>query len=223
MNREQSWKKSFVAIWILPLFYLSGCQDLEQPQSCRLIQRDAETQRSIERTAGVKLRRLPEAAATRLVVQKSRYRLDVYQPGNIQKTFPIALGGQPGGAKTREGDQRTPEGRYVMLPHWSSPKFGACFNISYPNRQDAQKALGEGRIEKTDHDRITQALQGGGPSPNDTALGGLILLHGSPRFKDLPLTMYNWTNGCVAMENHHLAELLKLFRKEDRPEIEIRP
>lgn len=52
--------------------------------------------------------------AQELVVRKSEFRLDVMIGDSVMKTFPIALGKNPGDKKKR-GDNRTPEGKFRIV------------------------------------------------------------------------------------------------------------
>jgi len=159
----------------------------------------------------------------RLEVVKSRYRLDVIDGEHRIKVYPIALGGAPEGGKEREGDHRTPEGDYVLMPHHSSPKFGECFYVGYPSLADAERALAAGLLDRRGWRRIADAFSQGRRPPYDTVLGGLILIHGTRDRAQQDLTRTNWTDGCIAMENEHLLELLAAFSPADRPLVRIRP
>lgn len=187
-----------------------------------LILRDPATKRAIRETSNT---RLPSDAgdSLELVVSKSRYRLDVVRDGTSLKTYPVALGDAPEGPKRVEGDERTPEGRYVLIPHHPSPTFGDCFYVCYPNTDDADRGLADGSIDRPQHARITESLATGARPPQDTGLGGLILLHGTRDRSTGLLTKYNWTDGCIAMENRDLLELLDAFEPQDRPILDIRP
>jgi murein L,D-transpeptidase YafK len=184
------------------------------------ILRDGETARAIQATATT---RLPKGAGLDLVVTKSRYRLDVRRGARLLKVFPVAFGRDPVGPKTRAGDGRTPEGRYTLVPHHASPGFGRCFYVGYPNQDDARRAREEGRIGRAVAGRIASALGRRERPPSDTPLGGLILLHGTKQ-RSLPaLTAINWTDGCIAMENADVDELLAAFAPTDRPVLTIDP
>ena len=77
-------------------------------------------------------------------------------------------------------------------------------------------------IGETVQRRIRESLARGQYPPHDTVLGGLILLHGTKQ--GVPgQTSTNWTNGCIAMDNDDLAELLALYTADDRPALVIRP
>ncbi|HEX8394587.1 MAG TPA: L,D-transpeptidase family protein, partial [Longimicrobium sp.] len=55
-----------------------------------------------------------DAVADRVVVHKQRRTLTLLRGGAVLKTYPVSLGGAPSGHKRREGDERTPEGVYVL-------------------------------------------------------------------------------------------------------------
>lgn len=50
----------------------------------------------------------------RLVVYKSKRKMEVYYGAELLKTYNIALGKNPEGHKQYEGDSRTPEGKYTI-------------------------------------------------------------------------------------------------------------
>ena len=52
--------------------------------------------------------------ADHIVVDKSDRTLTLVQHGQIIKTYKVTFGRQPTGRKEREGDDRTPEGQYVI-------------------------------------------------------------------------------------------------------------
>jgi murein L,D-transpeptidase YafK len=73
-------------------------------------------------------------------VVKSQRRLELLSQGEVVRRYTIALGGNPVGHKRFEGDQRTPEGRYVL--DWRNDK-SCCvrsLHISYPNEADVATA-----------------------------------------------------------------------------------
>ena len=78
--------------------------------------------------------------------------------GKELKSYRIALGGEPNGPKTRQGDHRTPEGSYVLDSRNANSHFYKALHISYPNSKDIA------------------AAKKSGISP-----GGDIMLHGLPK------------------------------------------
>ena len=157
-----------------------------------------------------------------LVVDKKERTISLYSRDTFVKSWPVAFGSSPRGHKTREGDSRTPEGVYYIFKY-TSPSFGRCFYIAYPNLRDAQLALDSGRITKNQFNRIKSAVSKKQKPPHDTPLGGLILLHGTKDRSQTGLTDTDWTLGCIAMENRHLLELLDAVPDGAKPRLTIRP
>lgn len=137
-----------------------------------------------------------------VLVKKSERQLLLMSGSNVVKSYPISLGEQPVGHKQREGDERTPEGQYVL--DWRNPdsRFYKSIRISYPNDQDQMRA------EKNNH------------SP-----GGDIFIHGLPNGVKLLARTFrgrNWTDGCIAVNNNdHMDEIWQLVK--DGTRITIRP
>ncbi|TIV77110.1 MAG: hypothetical protein E5V93_11175, partial [Mesorhizobium sp.] len=120
-------------------------------------------------------------------VEKSNRQLQLIGGDKILRSYSIALGGDPVGQKHREGDERTPEGRYML--DWRNPNSVAhkSIHISYPNADDmaAAKALG---VEP----------------------GGAIMIHGQPNgfgWLGRLLQTVDWTDGCIAVTNADMDEI----------------
>ncbi|MDW7761995.1 MAG: L,D-transpeptidase family protein [Acidobacteriota bacterium] len=129
----------------------------------------------------------PDMRADLVVVEKSRRRLTLYFKGEPLKTYKISLGRVPVGPKEREGDNKTPEGRYTI--DFRNPKslYYLALHISYPNQKDIQAAR-----EK-------------GVSP-----GGDIMIHGLPnRFGRLGKLhrLVDLSRGCIVVTNKEMDEL----------------
>ncbi len=82
--------------------------------------------------------------ALRIVVVKSRRTLMLMRAKLAFRTFPIALGANPKGPKTAEGDARTPEGDYRIDGFNPQSLYHRALHISYPNAQDLQAGKGGG-------------------------------------------------------------------------------
>jgi murein L,D-transpeptidase YafK len=139
--------------------------------------------------------------ADKVLVFKNKHELHLLSQGKVFKTYKVALGGDPVGPKTQQGDHKTPEGNYVLDRRNSASKFHRSLHISYPNAKDRAQARKLGL------------------SP-----GGDIMLHGLPngygrigavhRLKD-------WTDGCIAVTDQEIEEIWRLV--PDGTPIEIRP
>ena len=125
--------------------------------------------------------------AEKLVVEKSARRLSVIAGGQTLKTYRVSLGKHPIGAKEREGDGRTPEGRYFIDLRKDKTCCYRSLEISYPSGEDRKRARAQG-----------------------VQPGGLIMVHGLGRgFGWLgKIHRYvDWTDGCVAVTNREMTEL----------------
>ncbi|MEG4503466.1 L,D-transpeptidase family protein [Microcoleus sp. F6_B4] len=76
-----------------------------------------------------------------ILVQKSKYRLTVYDSKKPVKSYPVVFGGNPAGDKLKAGDLRTPEGVFsikYLYPHESWSKF---LWLDYPTKQSWRKHI----------------------------------------------------------------------------------
>lgn len=122
--------------------------------------------------------------ADSVLVDKSERRLDLLRAGAVIASFPVMLGFNPDGHKTREGDGRTPEGDYVL--DWRNPqsRFYLSLHVSYPNPADREQA----------------AVRGVSP-------GGDIFIHGTPGW--YATIGGDWTLGCIAVSNGDMDTIWK--------------
>jgi murein L,D-transpeptidase YafK len=137
----------------------------------------------------------------RILVLKSERKLMLLAGDTVVRTMDIALGLMPDGPKQREGDFRTPEGRYYIEEKKSDSDFFLALRISYPNAADIAHA---------------QSL---GVDP-----GGQIMIHGLPNEPKRAEAMYSgadWTDGCIAVSNSDMIDLWRLVSVATP--IEIRP
>jgi murein L,D-transpeptidase YafK len=122
------------------------------------------------------------------------------EQGIMIKEYRIALGKSPEGHKRQEGDQRTPEGRYILDGINPDSKFYKSMHINYPNPQDLSQA-----------------------DENGVSAGGDISIHGIKlTFEDEPayIQSFDWTNGCIAITNQEMDEFLSLVESGTPIEIE---
>ena len=138
-----------------------------------------------------------------LVVSKADRRIARYSDGALvtldgaPACWTVGLAASAGdawiGTKTRRGDRKTPEGWYRTSDKPWSSYYGAIA-LHYPDRADADAGLAAERIDAATHARILAALDRGAKPPQDTPLGGEILIHGGGGDSD-------WTLGCVALDD----------------------
>ncbi|HEV2827122.1 MAG TPA: L,D-transpeptidase [Pyrinomonadaceae bacterium] len=138
----------------------------------------------------------------RIVVSKSKRRLELYADGRLVRTYKIGLGLNPVPNKQRQGDRATPEGEFHVFTKNNKSAFYLSLGISYPNVEDAERGLRDHLISRAQHDAIVKAIKRKATPPQNTALGGDIYIHGSGAGSD-------WTWGCVALENEDIHELFQ--------------
>lgn len=113
----------------------------------------------------------------------------VFCKGRCIRTYRIALGKQPIGAKQFEGDLKTPEGSYVITSRNPKSKFYKNLGISYPNASDVAFAEKHGK-----------------------SAGGDIKIHGirnGQGWKGRFHRWRDWTAGCIAVSNREMDELFE--------------
>jgi len=79
-----------------------------------------------------------------VVVKKSESRLYLERSGKQFASFKVAFGGNPKGHKQQQGDERTPEGRYVLDSKNAKSGYYKAIHISYPNARDMAAATAKG-------------------------------------------------------------------------------
>lgn len=117
------------------------------------------------------------------------------------KSYPIGLGGSPEGDKEREGDSRTPLGRFVICDK-APDSFHPWLGLNYPNLEDATRGRLEARISWIEFAYIRFENLNARPPYGGSALGGAVGIHGGGSSKD-------WTLGCVALSNPDVEELYR--------------
>jgi murein L,D-transpeptidase YafK len=139
--------------------------------------------------------------ADRVVVLKKERTLQLLSQGKVMKTYKVALGGDPVGAKTRQGDHKTPEGLYVLDSRNAHSQFYKSIHISYPSARDRA------------------AARQAGVSP-----GGDVFVHGLPKgygWVGASHRVKDWTDGCIAVTDQEIDEIW--LAVADGTPIEIRP
>ncbi len=76
------------------------------------------------------------SVADAVLVVKSERRLYLLADGEVIADYPATFGGQPEGHKEREGDQRTPEGHYILDWKNQHSAYYKLIHVDYPNAED---------------------------------------------------------------------------------------
>ena len=139
--------------------------------------------------------------ADAVLVIKSEKRLYLMNNGKRFASLSVTFGAEPTGHKQERGDERTPEGHYILDYKNPKSKFYKSIHISYPNAKDKENAR-----------RL-------GVDP-----GGDIMIHGLAKvwaWVGSLGQLFLWTNGCIALSNSDMDQVWAAV--DPGTPIEIRP
>ncbi len=124
-----------------------------------------------------------------VLVEKSKNLLTLFKNKKVIGTYHVVFGGDPVGHKEQEGDNKTPEGQYVLDSKNVNSAYYKSIHISYPNAKDIANAKAKGI------------------SP-----GGAIMIHGQKNgfgWAAAATQKTNWTLGCIALTNEDMEIIWK--------------
>jgi murein L,D-transpeptidase YafK len=142
-----------------------------------------------------------DVIADRVLVEKAARHLTLLRGATPLKTYRVALGRAPVGPKEREGDQRTPEGTYLIDFHKEDSDYHRALHVSYPEQRDIERAAAA-----------------------DVPPGCDIMIHGIRNGLGWIGAFHrrsDWTAGCVAVTDFEIEEIWRAV--PDGTPIEIRP
>ncbi len=148
-------------------------------------------------------------------VNKRANSLAVLQDNRIIKQYSISVGRGGLGDKKIVGDKRTPVGTYYVTRLKNSDKFHYFFGLNYPNLKDGFFGYKRKLITLEQFNAIKRASLNKITPPQNTKLGGAIGIHGIGKQTKQKLLIHkniNWTEGCIAVENHEVSELKKFIK-----------
>jgi murein L,D-transpeptidase YafK len=141
----------------------------------------------------------PTQRADTILIVKHERKLYLLRDNSPLRSYRIALGLSPTGAKEREWDFRTPEGSYIVDFRQEHSHYFKALHISYPSITDLKRS-----------------------SALHVPAGRDIFIHGEPNQPTKPVSYYktrDWTNGCVALSNEDLQDVWNLTVGQTRVEI----
>jgi murein L,D-transpeptidase YafK len=141
----------------------------------------------------------PALRADTILIVKHERKLYLLRDNAPLRSYRIALGLSPTGAKEREWDFRTPEGSYVIDFRREHSHYFKALHISYPSPADLKRS-----------------------SALHIPAGRDIFIHGEPNQPTKPISYYktrDWTNGCVALSDEDLLDVWNLTAGQTRVEI----
>jgi murein L,D-transpeptidase YafK len=122
--------------------------------------------------------------ADAVLVKKSEKTLYLLRDDKVFAKYHVVFGKRPKGHKVQEGDERTPEGKYMLDHKNPNSRYFKSIHINYPNAQD----------------RATARKLGVDP-------GGHIMIHGQPNelgWLRMFSQFVNWTDGCIALTDEDM-------------------
>jgi murein L,D-transpeptidase YafK len=141
----------------------------------------------------------PAQRADTILIVKHERKLYLLRDNSPLRSYRIALGLSPTGAKEREWDFRTPEGSYIIDFRQERSHYFKALHISYPSPADLKRS-----------------------SAQHLSAGRDIFIHGEPNQPTKPDSYYttrDWTNGCVALSDEDLQDVWNLTAGRTRVEI----
>jgi murein L,D-transpeptidase YafK len=128
-----------------------------------------------------------------IIVDKSDYELKVYDDEGWYATYPIVFGSKDLGDKMREGDKKTPTGKFRIILKKIHPKWGPELLLDYPNEESIRRF----------NQRKAQGL-----IPQNAKIGNGIAIHATRPGEEWTVdNFYNWTDGCVSVKYTEMKDL----------------
>ncbi len=128
-----------------------------------------------------------------IIIDKSDYELKVYDEEGWYATYPIVFGSKDLSDKMREGDKKTPDGKFKIIQKKIHPKWSYELLLDYPNEISVQ--------------RFNERKQRG-VLPKNAKIGSGIAIHATRPEEEWTVdNFYNWTDGCVSVKYSEMKDL----------------
>jgi len=132
-----------------------------------------------------------------IIVDKSDNTLTVYDASDWIVQYPCTFGSDDLGDKMKEGDRKTPEGRFHISSKYPHKKWCRFLMLDFPT--------------KVDYDKFNQR-KAAGLIPANAKIGGSIGIHGTWPHEDFAVeNLQAWTQGCISMKNEDVIELYNMI------------
>lgn len=133
-----------------------------------------------------------------LLIDKSNYRLYLYEDTRLLRSYKVVFGSDDLGDKRMQGDKKTPEGTFHIIGKRYHNKWSRFLLLDYPTQSSVQKF---------------NRLKAQGRIPASAQIGGDIGIHGvRPGVQPAIDMRVNWTDGCIGMKNADVDELYNLVK-----------
>lgn len=131
----------------------------------------------------------------KIYVSKKKMKLTLFEDGKPINQWDCTIGANSAeGDKEREGDKRTPEGKFYICVKNEKSVCYLSLGLSYPSIDDAQRGVEQGLITEEQKKSIEEAIKNKQQPNWYTPLGGEIMIHGG-------YVKGQMTRGCVAVPN----------------------
>jgi murein L,D-transpeptidase YafK len=128
-----------------------------------------------------------------IIVDKSDYELKVYDEEGWYATYPVVFGSKDLGDKMKEGDKKTPDGKFKVILKKIHPKWGYELLLDYPN-DESQRRFNQRKAN--------------GSIPKTAKIGNGIAIHATRKDEEWTVdNFYNWTDGCVSVKYTEMKDL----------------
>ena len=192
----------FPALLLTPLFLLMAF----------MVPGKKNNKRSAVKSAKAKKIKTPvvkkgNSSAYYIIIDKSDYELKVYDDEGWYATYPIVFGSKDLSDKMKEGDRRTPNGKFKIILKKIHSKWGPELLLDFPGPSDVEKF----------NERRRKGLV-----PKTAKIGGGIAIHATRPEEEWTVdNFYNWTDGCVSVKYSEMKDLYNYI--EAGTEVTIQP
>jgi len=150
------------------------------------------------------------AEGIRVLIDTETDSLKVMQGDRVIRSYEnIAIGRYGKTYFKVRGDNKTPLGQFRIGWVKKSARYYRFLGLTYPDLPAADRALVDGRIDESQWQSIRRASRAGKIPSQRTPLGGQIGIHGIGSGDRQVHQDFNWTNGCIAITNEEIDELLQ--------------
>lgn len=136
-----------------------------------------------------------------LLIDKSDYRMYVYEDVTLIKIYKVVFGSNDQSDKRVEGDKRTPNGTFRISQKRMDNRWSRFMLLDYPNNESLEK-----------HERRVAR----GEVSSGASMGGGIGIHGveyGSGIRDFYVDRrINWTLGCVSLKNGDVNEIYNVVK-----------
>jgi len=159
-----------------------------------------------------------------ILVDATTATLEVMQGDKVKARFTDIAFGKVGPRPIHlQGDDSTPLGEFRIDGINTNSMYTLFFKLNYPTAEHAKLAWEQGYITADHFRQIVAAQRAGISPPHDTPLGGMIGIHGLGQANPEVHKYFNWTEGCVALDNEQILALAGYVRVGMRVVIQSSP